>query len=108
MPYKNENVRRAYMRKYLVNREFDCKLKVLSHYGKNGKLQCCWPDCDVTDIDVLTLDHIYNDGHKEGRSRSKYAQVIKQGLPEDRYQTLCWNHQFKKEINRRRDLMLSK
>jgi hypothetical protein len=40
------------------------KKEVLTHYGKCGKLQCCWYFCKIVDIDILTLDHIHNDGNK--------------------------------------------
>jgi hypothetical protein len=85
------------------------KLDVLSHYGPNGKLQCSWPGCSVDDIDVLTLDHINNDGCKDRKNRPGPIQVYRHcrnaGYPEG-YQTLCSNHNLKKEVLRRRELRL--
>src|ERR1700681_4953946 len=43
------------------------KEEVLTHYGKNGRLQCCWENCEITDIDMLSLDHIENDGAEHRR-----------------------------------------
>ena len=40
------------------------KSTVLAYYGKSGKAQCCWDGCLVDDVDVLSLDHILNDGGK--------------------------------------------
>lgn len=86
------------------------KLAVLSHYGKGRQPCCCWPDCMITDIDMLTLDHINNDGaeHRKTLGDRKmaggkiYRWIIKNGFP-DGFQTLCANHQFKKEILRKRE-----
>lgn len=95
--------RNAYMIKYLLR----LKIEAFAHYGKDGKLQCCWPDCDVIDIDVLTLDHVEDNGAKDrkqnGRRGGTSLCVLlrKQNYPAG-YQTLCANHQLKKEILRRR------
>lgn len=84
----------------------EVRIQTLTHYGFEGKLQCCWPDCLVTDIDLLTLDHINNDGaqhrkNNHNRGVSLYAKLIAANFPEG-YQTLCWNHQWKKELIRLR------
>jgi hypothetical protein len=85
------------------------KIEVLSHYGPDGKLQCAWPDCTVTDVDMLSLDHINNDGAQDRKSGTRggggnktYCRVRKQGFP-DGFQTLCHNHQWKKELMLRRE-----
>jgi len=89
------------------------KVEVLIHYG-NGQLKCCWQDCDVVDVDMLSLDHINNDGCKEqdrkesggrGQKKSKgiYRRVKREGYPSG-FQTLCLNHQMKKEILRKKEL----
>ena len=88
----------------LVNsRHADLKLEVLSYYGPNEELGCCWPNCETKDIDILTIDHVNNDGAAH-RKRVKgmtsyrlYGWIKAQGFPEG-FQTLCWNHQWKKEI----------
>lgn len=77
------------------------KLEVLSHYSPNGVLGCSWETCKVCDIDMLTLDHVNNDGAAlrkvHGAGGATYYYVKQHGYPEG-YQTLCWNHQWKKEI----------
>ncbi len=84
------------------------KLEILSHYGPNGKLQCSWPDCEIIDPDMLSLDHIENDGASRRRDKKtkggyhEYREIIREGFPEG-FQTLCHNHQWKKEILRRRE-----
>lgn len=93
---------------YEVNRKSKDKRKieVLSHYSTNGKLRCSWRGCDVSDIDMLSLDHKNNDGAKERRSGydgcgdGLYRKVKREGYPNG-FQTLCHNHQWKKEIRRR-------
>jgi len=64
------------------------KLRVLTYYGKNKTLQCRWPHCEVVDLDMLTLDHIKDDGAKNrqsgGRRRagsSIHRWVISHGFP---------------------------
>ena|ERR1039458_7844521 len=81
--------------------------EVLSQYGKAGQLRCCWFRCLVSDIDMLTLDHIQDNGSEERRVNRYiagvrlYRMLRRAGYP-DGYQTLCSNHQLKKEITRRR------
>lgn len=82
------------------------KTQVLSYYGLNGKLQCCWEDCKIEDLDMLTLDHIENNGadHRKGYTKSGrgggsklYGLLIREGFPKG-FQTLCSNHNLKKHI----------
>jgi hypothetical protein len=88
-------------------RRAEMKLEVLSHYGKDGHLLCSWPDCTVIDPDMLTIDHIDNTGAKERyKDRTMvgltlYAKLKRLDYPEG-FQTLCHNHQWKKELMRRR------
>ena len=69
---------------------------VFEHYG----VQCC--RCGISDIDVLTIDHIKPVGGKKrrkqlhgGSGHSIYIWLIKQNLPNG-YQTLCRNCNWKK------------
>jgi len=78
------------------------KERVLAHYGKNGIPQCCWKSCFITDLDMLTLDHINNDGavrrrRGEPKGHELYWWLKRMGFPKG-FQTLCWNHQWKKRI----------
>lgn len=89
--------------KYLA----DLKTRVFSYYGPKGECKCCWEGCTVCDLDMLSLDHINNDGAEERRSgkgsgRGLYLKLEKSGFPEG-FQTLCHNHQWKKELVRRRE-----
>ncbi len=86
----------------------ELKIETLSHYGPQGKLQCNWPGCMVCDVDMLSLDHINNDGADDRRKNDRggggivtYQRLRKAGFP-DGFQTLCHNHQWKKELLRRR------
>src|ERR1700676_2958840 len=70
------------------------KIKVLAHYGPQGRLQCSWSECMVTDIDMLSLDHVNNDGACDREKHGKtggwlmYCRLIRLGFPEG-FQTLC-------------------
>jgi hypothetical protein len=118
--------RNAYMRNYVhTYPEFELRTKtrgaanrlrlkkeVLTRYGKRQKLQCCWRGCTIVDVDMLTLDHIADNGadHRSEITKGKYrgggginfyGWVKRHGFPVG-FQTLCHNHQWKKEILRRR------
>jgi len=85
------------------------KMEVLSHYSVGGTLGCCWEGCIVTDVDMLTLDHINDDGFKHilpgkrqrlsGIALHTWARI--NAFPEG-FQTLCANHNLKKRINKAR------
>ena len=102
---RKEILAKAKIRNWKRNAEI--KLEVLSHYGPKGKPCCSWKGCDINDIDLLSLDHIENGGAKDRNSGKNpggingYWIVKRKGYPEG-YQTLCHNHQWKKEILRRR------
>ena len=79
------------------------KLKVLTHYGPNGELRCSWPNCDVTDLDMLTLDHAENNGATDRRKNrcgcgAKLYRRLRRELFPKGFQTLCGSHQLKKKI----------
>jgi hypothetical protein len=82
----------------------EIKLHVLSYYGPSGKLQCSCKNCQVIDPDMLTIDHTNNDGAIDRKSlggKEIYRRLVSRNYPEG-FQTLCWNHQWKKEMMRRR------
>lgn len=87
-----------------LRRNSELKLDVLSFYGPNKALKCSWPGCEVTDIDMLTLDHVYNDGAEDRKKYTHsrggvafYRRLKNSGYPLG-FQTLCWNHQWKKQF----------
>jgi hypothetical protein len=95
------------------------KRQVLTHYSPNGVLCCCWSDCTIADLDMLSLDHIENNGAAQrkqlaangsGGGIKLYRWVIKNKFPEG-LQTLCMNHQYKKQLmlqRQVRDIALQK
>jgi hypothetical protein len=94
--------------KRMRDRRMRLKIEVLTHYSPNGVLGCSWEDCKINDVDMLSLDHVNNDGAKDrkenpGPSTSVYFKVKQRGFPLG-LQTLCWNHQWKKELTRSRDV----
>jgi hypothetical protein len=83
------------------------KTLIFSAYGPNGECRCCWEGCTVCDLDMLSLDHLNNNGAEErrngrGSGRGLYTKLKKAGFPPE-FQTLCMNHQWKKENIRRRE-----
>jgi hypothetical protein len=85
------------------------KKECLTHYGPDGVLQCSSLGCEVNDLDMLTLDHVNNDGAEDrnnGRNCTGvrlYWVLKSEGYPTG-FSTLCCNHQSKKELVRRREL----
>lgn len=97
---------RKYNREWMRKRNEEIKLQVLTHYGKDKKLQCAWENCQICDIDMLSLDHVNDNGYEERKSGLKsgqhtYKRLIRSGFPEG-FQTLCYNHQFKKALAKKR------
>lgn len=108
MPWRDPVANRKHSRERARKYRIEQKILVLSHYGANGILQCCWPGCDVIDVDLLTLDHVDDCGalHRKeterGGGHDTYVLLKQEGFPPG-YQTLCWNHQWKKRILWQRD-----
>jgi hypothetical protein len=112
-PDKVKNIRLEHV---TYNREYGWKLRddlrreVLAHYSPVGILGCSWENCEVRDSDMLVLDHVANDGAAQrrslggskGRGWNFYRWLKKHNFP-DGYQTLCCNHNHKKEMVRNRD-----
>lgn len=79
------------------------KYEIFNKYSDEEiKCKCC----GITDIDVLTIDHVNNNGI-EHRSigivgNMLYKWLKKNGFPSG-YQVLCLNDNIKKEIERRRE-----
>jgi hypothetical protein len=76
------------------------KVKVFTHYGPNKEVRCSWEGCMVTDLDMLSLDHINNDGAQQRKSgfpsgKNLYRKLMNDGYPAG-FQTMCMNHQHKK------------
>jgi len=81
------------------------KWQVLTHYSPGKKLRCSWRGCEIRDIDMLSLDHINNNGGHDNSPTgiANYQRLRKSGLPAG-FQTLCANHNQKKEILRSRGM----
>lgn len=110
--YMKEYRIRTTKRRHILHKEYVLKLKkiVLTHYS-NGHIKCMlhqkyFPmDDPITDIRVLTIDHINGNGAKQ---RKKIGKALSSGHPFYRwlrnnnypngYQVLCMNCQFIKRI----------
>lgn len=72
------------------------KTEVLTHYG-NGKLACA--KCGISDIDVLSIDHINGNGRSHVKSiRKTLYRWLKDNNFPDGFQTLCMNCNWKKRV----------
>ena len=60
----------------------------------------CCIGCGIDDIDVLTVDHISNDGHRnrhtDGLGVSLHRKIISGSIDRSRFQVLCLNCNIKK------------
>lgn len=77
-------------------RRTNLKLEVYRHYSP--ALICQWPNCGISDLRVLSLDHINNDGYKHGKTcggqgAGVWYWIKRNGFPEG-FQILCMNHQW--------------
>lgn len=65
------------------------KLRVVAAYG--GRCACC----GETAIEFLTIDHVNGGGNvhrrEVGKGRGVYADLERQGFPQDGYRVLCFN-----------------
>jgi len=108
--YKQENketLRRKQHEKYWITIKYEGKEKQEILFSKLLSIlgdSCV--KCGIRDRDVLTVDHIKNNGKQErkilGKGRSHLmAHLEKLDWPEDyikeNYQILCWNHNCAKE-----------
>jgi hypothetical protein len=91
-----------YLRKYGIDLDhypsksaryrLNIKLEAFEAYGG---CHCDW--CDVTDIVILTIDHVYQDGATQRRQgqpqggSALYYWLKRQGYPHG-YRVLCYNH----------------
>lgn len=79
------------------------KRKVIEHYS-NETMQCA--DCGISDIRVLSIDHISGGGNKHRKKIGKnsglefWQWLIKNNFPEG-YQVLCMNCQWIKRYTNR-------
>lgn len=72
------------------------KRLIMDHYG--GKCDCC----GITDIGLLTIDHINNDGNihrkESGCGNKIYRWLIKNKFPLG-FHVLCWNCNCGRRVN---------
>ncbi len=64
----------------------------MEYYGENGGCVCC----GETELSFLTMDHIKDNGAEE---RLRYWMIIRDNFPKG-LQTLCFNCQWGKRINK--------
>lgn len=101
MSYGNTEKSKRLKEATIVRGRRKVKIDVLNHYSK-GNLCCAF--CKETDLAVLCLDHINNDGADKRNKIQRggipfYYSLRKQGYPEG-LQVLCYNCNAKKENKR--------
>ncbi len=71
----------------ITQRRREQRAQVMTALG--SECQCCGETTPV----FLTIDHVQNDGAKDrGLHRHlMISRIIKEGIPRERYQILCWN-----------------
>ena len=90
-------------------RRMEVREEVYNHYC-NGKIECqC---CGESEIDMLTLDHINNDGAQHRKfnpatGKNLVGYVMKNNYPEG-YQVLCMNCNFSKSKPRNKGKCIHK
>ena len=75
------------------------KYEVLSHYSTSSIPKCEW--CGIEDIDVLCIDHINDDGYKQGKNNNSRKFLycwLKQNNYPGGFQVLCANCNLKKRM----------
>jgi hypothetical protein len=102
----NKNHVQTYNKIWCRAQRAEEKVQALALYGPNGEIRCSWPGCIVTDPDMLTFDHVQNDGRARRKMGERggttlYGRALKTFIPG--LQTLCANHNLKKELMRRRE-----
>jgi hypothetical protein len=103
---KAERYRKAHVEELRVKRNryhAERRKAVLNHYGN----RCSWPGCNVTDPDMLQIDHVNGGGlrHRKelgcgpgGSGTTVCAFLIKNNFPPG-FRILCANHNWKHKAN---------
>lgn len=98
---KKENAsKNAKISGYSLRKRIRTKKEVMDALGHKCKL------CGITDIDVLTVDHIYGGGTAERKAMAKgknyrgsasncYRRIRREGVPLSKYRCLCFNCNIK-------------
>jgi len=93
----NPEIRESRRKKYHAER-----MEIIAHYS-NGQ-ECC-QGCGCSDVRVLTVDHIKNNGNEhralDPSANKIYKWLLRNGLPTG-FQILCWNCQFIKKQEHQR------
>ena len=108
---KNRKRILAYSIKWGATYRARVKRELFTLYGPQHEVRCSWTECQINDIDMLSLDHIDDDGNKARRNtggRRKgygfYMWLLKEAKARrfHRLQVLCHNHNMKKQLLRDR------
>ncbi len=96
--FYSEEENRVKHRERLRRNTADLKERVIFHYSK-GKEICA--NCNFSNLDALTIDHIEEETQPKVRGAAFYRQLIREGFPKG-YQVLCFNCNRIKHINYKR------
>lgn len=132
MPWKDPAYTKQYLREYHAKNRDEIKVKRRAYYLKNkarvhemnrlnkrkykleakmmlgGKCVCC----GEAELELLTIDHVHNDGNKFRRENGKYGyadnspvyyeirDMIRKGIPVTNYQIMCFNCNISKHFGK--------
>ena len=87
------------------NRRFELKISALESYSDS----ICCNNCGESDVDVLAIDHINNDGyaHRLANPGWYFYQWLKNNNYPEGYQVLCFNCNWKKHLEYKRNVTRS-
>jgi hypothetical protein len=109
-PKKSAEDKRAYLKEYYKQNKAKAdaytngwrQAKRLELIGVLGGICAA---CGEKDSDVLDIDHVYDDGAAERKANKRkniIYQLLAEGVDLSRYQLLCKNCNWRKELARRR------
>lgn len=101
---KNEYYRKNREKRNKINKNFNLKLKLEVFHKLSDPIKCA--HCSITDVRVLCVDHINNNGREERRrlhTLGVYRKIVKMPLEKAReeYQVLCRNCNWIKLLEHR-------
>ena|SRR3990167_4495384 len=101
--YMGEYRKNPRVKSYYRNYNLNLKIQALVHYSvMKGVPVCSHPDCLIMNLDMLSIDHINNDGaehRKLIKRKNIYKWLVDHNFPEG-FQVYCMNHNFKKQIEK--------
>ena len=98
----NANALKHYYKNPQKHHKVVHKARVKVRIDMNAEYGGKCSNCGISDIDILDIDHINNNGAEDRRNNlygyNLYRHLKKKGYPKDEYQLLCKNCNWKKHL----------